>query len=142
MQAIGEKQRFLHFTCDEDGRQSRFVEQRQVIFLHQLPGHHVEAAERLVKDHHLRRVDQRLCDLGAAHHAAGKLVRVFGLEIPQSEPVEQRGSLLLRLRPRHPFGERAEQNVVLDGHPRPKRRFLKHDQPVGPRLGDRLAIDR
>src|SRR3569623_1498051 len=68
--AIREKNRFVQFGCDEYSRKPVFFEQLDVILLHQLPCHDIQAPERFIQDHDLGAVDQGLRQLCAPLHPA------------------------------------------------------------------------
>ena len=78
--AIGEVNGFVYVGCHEKCCTTKFVVQVCIIFLHQTLSHRIEAAKRLVKNHHVRPVDHRACQFGPTLHAAGELRRIFSTE--------------------------------------------------------------
>ena len=74
---VGEEDGLVDIGGDEEiGTFLVFAELGE-IFEHQLLGHRVEAAERLVEDHHVGIVDERAGEFGAALHPAGQLRRIM-----------------------------------------------------------------
>ncbi len=118
------------------------LEQARVVLPHQLLGHRVQAAERLVEDHDARVVDHRARELGAALHAARELRRDTCCGTPGGPTLLSRNSARSSVsRVTSPRARGPVQDVVVGGHPREERGLLEHDQAVAVRAGHRLAVE-
>src|SRR5947199_8772261 len=113
-----------------------------VVLPHQLLGHRVEAAERLVEDHHLRVVDHGARQLGAPLHAARELARILVAEVLQPDLGEQELAELERIARQLAARPRPVEDVVPGGHPGKQRRLLEQHQAVAVGAGDRRAVER
>jgi len=84
------------------------------------PRHDVQTAQRLIEDHDLWPVDQRLRKLRASLHAAGQMLRVALAKPSEAELRQQLQRLATRILPAHHAArERPEHHILDDAHPWP-----------------------
>ena len=93
---IAEGDRLLQVVGDEHDRLAFLLPEGQQVVLHQLTGVDVKRAERLVHQEDRGPDDQVLSERHPLAHPAGELVRVAGLEPPESHAGEPPPGLIGR----------------------------------------------
>src|SRR5438093_11627461 len=84
--AVAQRDRLFQVVRDKDDRRGARGPKGQEFVFHQVPGLHIECAERLVHQQDAWSVDQALCQRNSFAHAARELVREPVFEPRQSDP--------------------------------------------------------
>jgi hypothetical protein len=101
----------------------------------------IQRAKGLVHEQHRRVHRERAGQAGTHLHPAGELVGQRVLEAVELHAADELTGTRLALRTRHSPGRQGELQVAQHRHPREERGLLEHEQPVGPRPADALAVD-
>jgi hypothetical protein len=138
---VGERDRLLEVVRHEHHRGPGALPEPQQLVLHQRPGLHVQRAERLVHQHDLRLVDQRLGQRDPLAHAAGELVWVVLRERAQPDPLDPDHGAFAGLVLGDAAVARPGGDVVEDRTPRQHGVGLEHVADAGRNSPDRRTVD-
>jgi hypothetical protein len=128
--AVGEEHRLRDRVGDEDDGLARLAPDAEELDVHELAGHGVERAERLVHQQQRRVVDERAGQRHALAHAARQLVGVLVLEALEAGQLEQAEGAPARRLPVEAQHLYRQHHVVEDVPPRQQDGILEDDADV------------
>ena len=125
--AVAEASRLPDVVGDEEHVELRLPPDPLQLVVHQVAGHGVEGAERLVHEQHVGLLGQRPGQGHPLAHATGQLVGLLVDEAARGAPARAaRPPGVLRSAARHAAQPQGQLDVLAHGQPREERGLLEH----------------